>query len=113
MEIDFDIKGKVLVVKPRVQRLDAPKALAFKEKMAEWVKKDHRLFVLDLSSVGFIDSSGLGAIISTLKLIGNSGNIVISGVNPPVMKLLKLTRLDKVFQVFDNQDDAVNSLVTG
>jgi anti-sigma B factor antagonist len=60
--------------------------------------------------VRFIDSSGLGAIVSMLKLIGREGDLVLCGVTDPVMSLFKLTRMDRVFQMFPSEHDALAAL---
>ena len=54
---------------------------------------------LDLSAVTFIDSSGLGAIVSLIKLIGSRGDLEITGVGPRVHEMLQLTHLDRVLRV--------------
>jgi anti-sigma B factor antagonist len=66
--------------------------------------------VLDLSKVEFIDSSGLGAIVSSLKRMGGRGELVVCGLREPTMTLFRLTRMDRVFQVFDSEQQAVSAL---
>ncbi|KAA3621170.1 MAG: anti-sigma factor antagonist, partial [Proteobacteria bacterium] len=67
-------------------------------------------FVLDLHRVNFIDSSGLGAIVSILKTLGAEGNIAISGLRDGTLAMFRLTRMDRVFGLFDDIDDAVSHL---
>ena len=70
----------------------------------------HHVIVLDLAAVRFMDSSGLGAMVSTLKLLGRDGNLVVCGVTDPVMNLFKLTRMDRVFPMFPSESDALDAL---
>jgi anti-sigma B factor antagonist len=63
--------------------------------------------ILDFSLVGFIDSSGLGALVSVLKAMNGNGGIAIAGANSTVMGLLKLTRMDRVFATYANIDAAI------
>ncbi|MFW5662112.1 MAG: STAS domain-containing protein, partial [Bacteroidota bacterium] len=55
--------------------------------------------------IKFMDSSGLGAIITSLKLVATTGDIVLCGVEPEVLQLFKLTRMDKVFSIISCNDD--------
>ncbi|MCC7430383.1 STAS domain-containing protein [bacterium] len=110
MQIEEKKIGKVLVVKILDQRMDARIAVEFKTKMTQIINEGNDLLVISLADVDFIDSSGLGAIVSVLKVLGKKGDIVISETKQPVMTMFKLTRMDKVFKMFENQTDAVNSI---
>ena len=63
-----------------------------------------------LSGVDFVDSSGLGAIVSCLKRLGPRGNLAIAGAKGAVSRLFTLTRMDKVFTLHDSVDAAVAQL---
>lgn len=110
MRIEQKKVGDVVIVSPLEKRIEARLASEFKAKLAEMIGEGSRLIVLDMSEVDFIDSSGLGAIVSTLKLLGRSGEIVICGVRDTVMSMFKLTRMDKVFQVFEDEEGAAEAL---
>lgn len=99
----------VLVVKPMVPRLDAAAAVAFRERMNQHVQEGRRAIVVNLEKVSFIDSSGLGAMVSVLKTMGRDGKMVVCGVQNSVATLFKLTRMDKVFSVAPSEEQAVNS----
>jgi anti-sigma B factor antagonist len=102
----------VLIVRPLERRLDANVTQEFKQYMAGKFLAGHRLIALDLGEVDFIDSSGLGGIISALKTVGENGNIVIFGVDPNVLTLFRLTRMDRIFSIVSNSDQALNTLTT-
>lgn len=72
----------------------------------------HRI-VLNLTEVDFIDSSGLAAIASILKMIGPGGDIVICGLNESVLNLFRLTRMNRVFRIYASEPEAVQSLTAG
>ena len=110
MQIETRKEGKVMVVKYLEKRMDARMAVDIKEKIAEFIGDGHNLIVLEISEVDFIDSSALGAIISSLKLIGSKGSLVISGATEPIVSMFKLTRMDRVFRMFDNEKKAVSAL---
>jgi len=110
MEIEEKKVGDVLVVLPREKRIDASVSTGFKGKMVDWINQGNRRIILDLSHVDFIDSSGLGAIISSLKTIGSDGDLVICGVRETVMSLFRLTRMNRVFQIFTSEQEALREM---
>ena len=110
MQLDQRNAGEALVVTPLEERLDARVATDFKERMAELIASGNTKIVLDLSKVEFIDSSGLGAIVSSLKRMGGRGDLVVCGLQETTMTMFRLTRMDRVFQVFGNEQQAVTAL---
>jgi anti-sigma B factor antagonist len=110
MQLQETKTADVLIVKPLEKRIDAATATDFKQKMSDWINSGNRRIVLNLSKVDFMDSSGLGAIISTLKKIGDDGNIVICGIKETVMSLFRLTRMDRVFDIFPSEEAALKAL---
>ncbi|HOK06594.1 MAG TPA: STAS domain-containing protein [Syntrophales bacterium] len=105
--------GNVTVVKPMERRLDAATAVSFKSRMADLINAGERLIVLDLTEVEFVDSTGLGAIVSSLKSLGPEGDLVIAGVGDMVMNLFRLTRMNRVFRIFPTAREAVGALAGG
>jgi anti-sigma B factor antagonist len=110
MRFEENKVGEVLVAKVLDDRIAADVAPRFKAHLAEYMSKGNHAIVLDLAQVSFIDSSGLGALVSSLKSMGKDGDLVVSGVRGPVASMFKLTRMDKVFRMFDNNDAAVEAL---
>ncbi len=67
--------------------------------------------VVDLSNVGFMDSAGLGQLVSGLKMcFHHSGNLMLVGANESIKNLLQITKLDTVFRVYETVDEAVAGL---
>lgn len=110
MQIQDTKVDDVLVIQPQDKRIDASVATEFKGRIVDWINAGNTRIVLDLSHVDFIDSSGLGAIVSSLKTIGNNGDLVICGIQETVMSLFKLTRMNRVFQIFSSQHEAIKAL---
>jgi anti-sigma B factor antagonist len=110
MEIAQHNAGKVMVAKMSDPRVDARLAGEFRRHLLDLIESGHPLIALDLSEVDFIDSSGLGAIVSALKQLKGRGDLVIVGARPEVLNLFRLTRMDKVFRMFPRADDAVAAL---
>lgn len=100
----------VTVISPTTKRLDASVALAVKEGIVQAIEGSNRRVVLDLHQVDFMDSSGLGAMVSVLKALGPSGSLAVCNVKGSVLSLFKLTRMDKVFAILESRPDAVNKV---
>lgn len=101
--------GAITVLQPQAERLDAGQALAFKEAVREVMDAGNPHIVLDLSSIGFMDSSGLGAVVSLLKYTGKEGKFELAGLSPMVSKVFALTRMDKVFHIYSDTCDALGA----
>lgn len=109
MNIELKDASGLLVAKILDRRLDAAATPDLKAKVGEWIDKGTGRIVLDLTDVEFVDSTGLGAILSILKRLPGQ-SLVLAGCRPPIAELLKLTRLDRVFKVFPTQAEAVAAL---
>jgi anti-sigma B factor antagonist len=107
MQMEDRQVGAVLVVKPVEQALDAYAASGFREKLAGFIQGGHRQIVLDLGAVQFLDSTGLGAIVSTLKRLDGDGVMVICNAGEMVMDVFRLTRMDRVFPIVRTLEEAV------
>ncbi|KMY68111.1 hypothetical protein AAU61_06985 [Desulfocarbo indianensis] len=113
MQMESEQIDGVLVATPQEERLDASVAGAFKNFMVDVLNQGHQRVVLNLEDVQFIDSSGLSAIVSALKSFSLAGGeMVVCGINKNVAALFKLTRLDHIFQVFTNKNEACQMLLS-
>lgn len=112
MNLEEKLVDGVLVLRLTEKRLDASVAAAFKEKVAGHIDQGHKLILLDMGNVDFIDSSGLGAMVSCLKLAGVRGRIALCDVAGPVLSMLQLTRMDKVFAVHPTAEQALAALAS-
>ena len=99
MELVADCQGDLLIVTAMENRIDAAGAIQFKDRMREIVKVPARRVLLDLSRVGFLDSSGLGAVVAVMKLIGPERKLELVGLTPTVAKVFRLTRMDTIFTI--------------
>ena len=88
--------------------LDAASSAQTRTELRERLKKGQIRFVIDLSAVPFLDSSGLSVLVTVLKAAREQGgDIALLSPVPQVRSLLELTRLHRVFEVFEHEDDAV------
>jgi anti-sigma B factor antagonist len=111
MNITVDTIAPTQVVVHVEGRLDAETAEAFKFKTKDIAGGGVKYITVDIEKLTFIDSSGLSAIVSTLKLLRQSGGALnLARVGPQAKTALRLTMLDKVLNRFDTVDEATKSL---
>lgn len=94
-------QGDLTIVEIGKRRLDASVAGEFKKSMIGLVDKGRRQILVDLADVDFIDSSGLGALVSVLKYLGRDGSLELAGLNKAVEKVFNLTRMSNVFVIHE------------
>ena len=101
----------VTVVTVNLERATEEHAKGFKTYLFDLIEKSKvTKVVIDLSNVEYADSSFLGAIVSGLrKITAIKGDIKIIGLQSSVRAMFELTRLYRVFEIFDNKDDVLNS----
>jgi anti-sigma B factor antagonist len=102
--------GNVFIAKILESRITADVASRFKQDLIEYVAMGNQTIVLDLSDVTFIDSSGLGAIIGSLKTMGGERELVLCGARDAVSSMFKLTRMNRMFRMFRNREEAASAL---
>lgn len=110
MKINTEVIQKIFVVTCEGSRLDATFAQEFFSSMQRFIQKGPMDIVLDLSSVEFVDSTGLGAIVRCLKELDGHGLLVLCGVNEMVLSLLKMTHLDAIFIQAVDREEAFKKL---
>ena len=87
----------ILVVCVMEERIDAAVAIQFKDRMREIIQDKAPCVMLDLTRVTFLDSSGLGAVVAVMKVLGPERRLEIAGLTPTVEKVFRLTRMDSIF----------------
>ena len=92
-------------------RLDVAGAPALKDAITEVVKNGPPRVVIDLEGVSFVDSTGLGSVISALKQIrSNQGELRLAAPNQQVRVVLELTTLDRVFPYYATVEEALDGI---
>ncbi len=99
MQLFAEPRDDILIVRAMDNRIDAAVAIQFKEHMRELIKAAPPRVMLDLSGVTFLDSSGLGALVAVMKLLGPDRRLELSGLTPSVERVFRLTRMDTVFTI--------------
>jgi anti-sigma B factor antagonist len=108
MNITLDNKDGSTVVKFHEERLDAHNSKELKDYLLELLDNGAKKLILDLSEVRFVDSSGLGALLSGHKNAGlRDGRFALVGVQARVQSMFELTRLTRVFDIYPGVEDAL------
>jgi anti-sigma B factor antagonist len=82
----------------------------FKQSVLERVESGERKFVVDFRESSYIDSSGLGALVSLSRKIRESGGeLRLAGLNEDLRTLFELTKLDTLFQISESRELALDN----
>ena len=109
MNLTPETIGDVTLVVLPGEQLDASNAKEFKRDMAPLLEPCRRV-IFDLTELRFVDSSGLGAILSSLRqLNANGGDLKLCGMSKPVRALFELVRMHKIFEIHETRDDAIRA----
>lgn len=114
MDLETKVDDDILIIKPLAKRIDASSSTLFKGLVNDYISQGYTFVILNLGNVEFVDSSGLGVLISILKTISNSkGTLALCKVNSNVMNLLTITRIDSILMIAPDVDAAKNQLKKG
>ena len=79
-----------------------------KQQVLEQLEDGDRKFVIDFAKTGYIDSSGLGVLVSLSKKIREQGGeLRLSSLNEDLRTLFELTKLDTLFRIADSKEEAL------
>jgi anti-sigma B factor antagonist len=85
-------------------------ASAFRDTIRDLAAKGNKKLLVNLSEVSYIDSSGIGEMVSSYTTVTNhGGQLKLLGLNKRVKDLLQITKLYTVFEVFDDEASAIRS----
>jgi anti-sigma B factor antagonist len=99
----------VTIVTPedRLDSLDGPK---LKDVIKGLAQEPGIKVVIDMGNTLFLDSSGCGGLVSSLKsLLDNNGHMSLARPTPKCQKILRLTRLHRLFDIHDSIESAIKS----
>ncbi|MDM7998195.1 MAG: STAS domain-containing protein [Acidobacteriota bacterium] len=84
--------------------------MAVRNTVRDILKENGKKIILNLADVNYIDSSGIGELVSTYTTVTNAGGqLKLLNLTKKIHELLQITKLLTVFQVFDSEEAAVNS----
>jgi len=110
MEISQEPRGGVLLLKLKGNIVGAAESSLLIDRLHEALEKGQAQVVIDLSQVDWMNSSGLGTLISGLTTLRQSGgNLKLCGLSDKIKNLFTITKLLSVFEIFPSAADAAAS----
>lgn len=110
MQLKINEKEETVIITVEEERMDAHNSGNLKERMLQLFDEGKCQLVIDLTTVRFIDSSGLGALVSGFKnASARDGSLKLCCLQPQVRSMFELTRLHRVFEIFTTLEEALVS----
>ncbi|MDK2791477.1 MAG: anti-sigma factor antagonist [Deferribacteres bacterium] len=111
--MSFDGKfneDKTVFVINTPERIDAANSSELKNLIFETVSKGFYKIVINMEKTNFIDSSGLGALVSKISVCkNNGGDVRLVVLSDRVLEILEITHLNKILKIYKTEEDAINS----
>ncbi len=109
MKFKTESTDGITVIKVPVDALDGSNVMDFKSDIAPLLQTADKV-ILDMTRVKFMDSSGVGAILSCLRTLHErGGRLKMFGLKPQLIQLFKLVRMDRIIDVHDTKKAAIES----
>jgi len=110
MKLKTAIDGVRAIISVMEERLDAHNSENLKSEMNRLFEVGVKDIIIDLKEVRFIDSSGLGVLVSGYKNSSTrQGSLKLAGLQTQVKSMFELTRLYRVFDIYQTVDSAIES----
>ena len=104
------VGSTVLISFVRPVNLEGDESIQFRDRVKNLIADGRTRLVVDLGQVKFIDSFGLGALVSALRVVRSAaGDLKLAHVPPSVEAVLRLTRLNSVFDIHPTMEDALRA----
>ena len=99
-----------IIIKTCSDALDFNNVKDFKATIQPYLSS-HKLVLLDIQSLNFIDSSGLGALLSVLRTVNDgSGELKLYSMTKPVRALFELVRMHRIFAIYNTKEEAISAI---
>ena len=100
----------LVVLEPKGKIMGGPDASMLHDQLHEYIKQGKKKVIIDLSKVDWMNSTGLGILISALTTLKkNQGELKLANVTDKIQSLLTITKLVTVFETYDSVDQAAGS----
>lgn len=102
--------NNIVVLEPKGKIMGGPDASLLHDKLYELIESDKKRIVIDLSGVEWMNSTGLGILISSYTTLRNhNGELKLANITDKIHSLLTITKLITVFDAHDSVDEAIAS----
>ena len=110
MEIVTTERDNVVVLSLK-GRLDFSSSTSLKERVGEMMNEGRRHFVINMAQVDFINSSGLGTLVSVLKEVRLAkGRMVLANLGTYVQEIFEITQLSHIFEICESEEEAMTAV---
>lgn len=110
MNFQIKFQDDVVVIALQGEMVGGPDAAQLTDKLRELLESGKNHVILDMEHVDWMNSSGLGILIGGLTTVRNhGGDLKLLKLSNKLQELLRITKLRCVFDVFDNEDEAIGS----
>ncbi len=110
MKLSVRDEKEVVVLEPKGKIMGGPDVALLHDKLHDYIKQNKKKVVIDLAKVDWMNSTGLGILISGLTTLrNNQGDLKLANVTGKIESLLTITKLITVFETFDSVEEAVAS----
>src|SRR4051812_25742236 len=98
--VDWDFSGDSVIAKVEAEALDTDNVGSFRAAIGAVLERSNNV-VLDLSKLEYMDSTGLGSMLSCLRMMkAKGGHLRLAGLTPEVKRLFDMVMMDRVFEIF-------------
>lgn len=102
--------GNVSVIEPKGKITIGEGDVQLREEIQKLLAEDKKNLVLDLSGVSYMDSAGVGELVSVYTSVKNrAGELKLSGLTKKIKDLLSITQLMTIFDTYEDVDQAIGS----
>jgi len=110
MNLDLEKVNKFNVLIIKDERIDAHNSSELKDYILQMIERGENHIIVQLAHVRFIDSSGLGALLSGHKnTLAKSGRFALVNIQQQVLSMFELTRLNRVFEIYDSVNEVTDN----
>lgn len=109
MEIDTKKEKEVVVVSVK-GRMDAVTSLEFDQRMSALISAGENMFLINLSQLEFISSSGLRSVLKLAKqLKAKNGKVLFAALRDPVHDVFKISGFSTIFKIYETEEEALRA----
>ena len=110
MKIQHEDAGEVTVIRLNGKLMGGPDAETFQKLVKDLVGRDRKKILVDMGKVSWVNSTGLGILISGYTTLKNAGGAFkLTGVNKRIDQIFMVTKLHSIFEAFEEESAALES----
>ena len=111
MKFEDSVQDGIVILDVTGKIMGGEETTMFHGKIHEYIQQNKKNMVVDLSKVEWMNSVGLGMLISALTTVKNAGGRLVLANITRIESILTITRLITVFEHFDSREEAMNAFV--